>query len=552
MNNMQPLNNVFVGSTITDLHEYRIRVKDALELANLTVQLSEDWIGGYDDTVARCHQRLDQADGYLGIFAYLYGSVPPEYEESITHLEFRWSFDKWGKSNQPRIAIFMPGTAFPLPEGQVCEAEQMLRKEADKHLKGLTKAKRRTHDKCLEHFHDEVMKHDGKPWRTVNWFRDLADLLVRATNTCHIWRNDLFAVADAARKQTAAPAPIRQPTPQEWGRLGRRKQLYALKDILVQIRDATPSIPGAAILIAGSEDAGHSYFLDAALELVRFQDERPPERLQPPMRDYGLSELVQSVANLVVELRPGEPPLKTPRQLADRLHAILQKQSITLVINQIGQMNGGVLCFQRDFWDPLFSRLAMLNSGDNTHHLLLLVTDYTEIGNASKPAITHWQEGEDITNWNRLAALPNLGAFTKAELRSWMLNISNREKRLPEAFLRRCLYVRLHFPEKVETLIDIVRKNTHLTEEEIDREIMATAVKHFKALRATARLADAEKLPSTSELIDWVQIIHKKEETVASINATPDFPPYWQTLFKTYHDLDAYPAAVKRSPGAGR
>ena len=135
-------------------------------------------------------------------------------------------------------------------------------------------------------------------------------------------------------------------------------------------------------------------------------------------------------------------------------------------------------------------------------------------------------------------------------IRPIVIITSNREKRLPEAFLRRCLYVRLRFPERVDTLIDIVRKNTGLTEEAMGREILEAVVKCFKALRATARSADAEKLPSTSELIDWVQIVHWKGETVESIEADPDFPPYWETLFKTFHDLDAYPAAVKSKRGA--
>ena len=47
---------------------------------------------------------------------------------------------------------------------------------------------------------------------------------------------------------------------------------------------------------------------------------------------------------------------------------------------------------------------------------------------------------------------------------------SNREKRLPEPFLRRCLYVRLKFPESSEELRDIVRKNTKLTPGRIQRQ----------------------------------------------------------------------------------
>ena len=53
---------------------------------------------------------------------------------------------------------------------------------------------------------------------------------------------------------------------------------------------------------------------------------------------------------------------------------------------------------------------------------------------------------------------------------------SNREKRLPEPFLRRCLYVRLKFPETAEELRDIVRKNIRIAPNELSDVVLNAAV----------------------------------------------------------------------------
>ena len=116
---------------------------------------------------------------------------------------------------------------------------------------------------------------------------------------------------------------------------------------------------------------------------------------------------------------------------------------------------------------------------------------------------------------------------------------SNREKRLPEAFLRRCLYVRLRFPESVDELQDIVRKNTKLPPEELSDSVLTAAVEAFLRVRGLAA-GKTQKPPSTSELIDWVQIMHWNGETPESINKEPNRPPHWDILFKTMADLDSY------------
>lgn len=116
---------------------------------------------------------------------------------------------------------------------------------------------------------------------------------------------------------------------------------------------------------------------------------------------------------------------------------------------------------------------------------------------------------------------------------------SNREKRLPEPFLRRCLYVRVKFPESVAELQDIVRKNTRLSAEELGDGVLVAAVEAFLRVRRLA-VGNTQKPPSTSELIDWVQILHWNGETPESLNQDPNRPPHWGVLFKTMADLDSY------------
>lgn len=116
---------------------------------------------------------------------------------------------------------------------------------------------------------------------------------------------------------------------------------------------------------------------------------------------------------------------------------------------------------------------------------------------------------------------------------------SNREKRLPEPFLRRCLYVRVKFPESADELRDIVRKNTKLTPDELSDAVLVAAVDAFLRVRRLA-VGNTQKPPSTSELVDWVQILHWNGDTPESLNQDPNRPPHWGVLFKTMADLDTY------------
>lgn len=77
---------------------------------------------------------------------------------------------------------------------------------------------------------------------------------------------------------------------------------------------------------------------------------------------------------------------------------------------------------------------------------------------------------------------------------------SNQEKELPPAFLRRCLFHYIEFPDQ-EKLQQIVK--SHFASE--DEEIVNQALTIFSEIRDS--LGEADKKPSTSELIDWFKMI---------------------------------------------
>ncbi len=121
---------------------------------------------------------------------------------------------------------------------------------------------------------------------------------------------------------------------------------------------------------------------------------------------------------------------------------------------------------------------------------------------------------------------------------------SNREKRLPEPFLRRCIYIRLRFPETAQELYEIVQKNFQATNEEINEDVLRAAVNTFRKIRELSA-GTAQKLPSTSELIDWVKILHWRGVRADQLQDVY-FPPSWQVLFKNMVDLDAHTTMGKK------
>ncbi|MBX3130189.1 MAG: MoxR family ATPase [Polyangiaceae bacterium] len=86
-----------------------------------------------------------------------------------------------------------------------------------------------------------------------------------------------------------------------------------------------------------------------------------------------------------------------------------------------------------------------------------------------------------------------------AKHRPVVIITSNNEKELPDAFLRRCVFHFIDFPDP-ELMLRIVRVH----HPEVDGSLVEQALSAFYELRAVPRL---RKKPSTSELIDWISVL---------------------------------------------
>lgn len=108
---------------------------------------------------------------------------------------------------------------------------------------------------------------------------------------------------------------------------------------------------------------------------------------------------------------------------------------------------------------------------------------------------------------------------------------SNDEKELPEAFLRRCIFHYIDFP-RPEQLINIVKVNTRSMN--VDEHLVEQAIQRLVEIRSMGNL---RKQPATSELIDWVNVLHTWEVTADQLKPSAVMElPYWKILFKHQQD----------------
>ncbi|MRG72802.1 AAA family ATPase [Alphaproteobacteria bacterium HT1-32] len=120
----------------------------------------------------------------------------------------------------------------------------------------------------------------------------------------------------------------------------------------------------------------------------------------------------------------------------------------------------------------------------------------------------------------------------KAEKRPIVIITSNNEKELPDAFLRRCFFHYIRFPEP-EVMESIV--NVHYPD--IRNRLVAEAMRVFYDIREAPGL---KKKPSTSELLDWLKLLMNEdmpEEVLRSKDAKDLIPPLHGALLKNEQDV---------------
>lgn len=124
--------------------------------------------------------------------------------------------------------------------------------------------------------------------------------------------------------------------------------------------------------------------------------------------------------------------------------------------------------------------------------------------------------------------IPETGETVKAKTRPIVIITSNAEKELPDAFLRRCIFHYIAFPDK-EMMNQIVEAHYG----KLDEKLLDNAIKAFYSVRNLHNLA---KKPSTSELLDWLQAL--RIGGIAPERIIPELP-FAGVLLKKTEDLTA-------------
>ena len=136
----------------------------------------------------------------------------------------------------------------------------------------------------------------------------------------------------------------------------------------------------------------------------------------------------------------------------------------------------------------------------------------------------------------------------KAKVRPIIIITSNNEKELPDAFLRRCFFHYIRFPE-TETMQAIV--DVHFPG--IKQKLVSEALRIFYDMRKVPGL---KKKPSTSELLDWLKLLLVEDiddQVLREKDPTKLIPPLHGALLKNEQDVHLFErlAFLARREGSG-
>jgi MoxR-like ATPase len=127
------------------------------------------------------------------------------------------------------------------------------------------------------------------------------------------------------------------------------------------------------------------------------------------------------------------------------------------------------------------------------------------------------------------------GETVKAERRPIVVITSNNEKELPDAFLRRCFFHYIRFPD-METMRAIVEAHYP----GLKPRLIEDSLRQFFAVRETPGL---KKKPTTSELLDWIKLLVSEDidlETLREQDPRKLIPPLHGALLKNEQDVHLF------------
>ena len=127
------------------------------------------------------------------------------------------------------------------------------------------------------------------------------------------------------------------------------------------------------------------------------------------------------------------------------------------------------------------------------------------------------------------------GETIKAKTRPIVIITSNNEKELPDAFLRRCFFHYIKFPDRetMQAIVDVHFPN-------LKQRLVAEALRIFYDVRDVPGL---KKKPSTSELLDWIKLLLNEDVTAETLREQDPrklIPPLHGALLKNEQDIHLF------------
>ena len=139
------------------------------------------------------------------------------------------------------------------------------------------------------------------------------------------------------------------------------------------------------------------------------------------------------------------------------------------------------------------------------------------------------------------------GETISAKVRPIVIITSNNEKELPDAFLRRCFfhYIRFPDPETMQEIVDVHYPG-------IKKELVKESMEAFFQMREVPGL---KKKPSTSELLDWLKLLMAEDippEVLRGKDGNKSIPPLYGALLKNEQDVHLFERLIFMARREGR
>jgi MoxR-like ATPase len=268
-------------------------------------------------------------------------------------------------------------------------------------------------------------------------------------------------------------------------------------------------------------------------------------------RDYIVTEELKNVVNISIALQKpllikGEPGTgKT--MLASSLAEALGKELIIWSIKSTTTAQNGLYVYDtvQRLYDSQFGegdianirqyiKLGMLGMALSSEEQPVLLIDEIDKADLEFPNDLLWE-------LDRMQFfIPETRETITAKTRPIVIITSNAEKELPDAFLRRCIFHYIAFPD-AEQMARIVYAHYP----KIDNTLLQRAMDKFYELRA---VDDIQKKPSTSELLDWLTALSLSGITLENTDKK-DFP-FLGVLLKKNEDVDTLVEFHEKGPKA--